>query len=113
MLTSALTLVENRKTEDHRSEIWYGAKYGRALPRHRRHPGQFNTGYQKSVHCMWEVGNNKICFIFKQKRNWKKECPNRESSMTDVIKDRVREAGGTIKRLKKFSSVFLQEGNYQ
>lgn len=97
VLRSALTLLANRKTEENSNEIFFGAKFGRPMTRYRQHLGKFNKKYRNTGQNIRDVRNNNRCLICKQKGHWKNECPNRRNSMTDVIKARVRGAGGNDK----------------
>lgn len=112
MLTSALTLMENRKSDDP-SETLYGAQYGNPPHRTRKY-NKFNPHYRRSGTNIREARSKNRCFICKQPGHWKNECPNRPVSMTEVIKARVKEAGGNNRAAAEILfSLAQEEDNYQ
>lgn len=120
MLTSALTLLENKKsTETHHEEILYGAQYGRPSkprPYHRLRNSPPFPRFQdpKTYSTMKERKANNECFICKQKGHWKNECPNRHSTMTEIIKARIKERGNNNKAAAEvLFSIAQEDDSYQ
>ena len=124
MLTSALTLMENRKNDGDVSETLYGAQFGRPPFRPQRQnrfnnnyrkPGnRFNNNYRKPGSNIRDARSKNRCFICKQPGHWKNECPNRPVSMTEIIKARVKEEGGSNRAAASVLFCLAQEeDNYQ
>lgn len=112
MLTSALTLVENRKNSDESNiETLYGAKYGR--PNFGIKRSRFKNNYRKPGISVRDSRMNNKCFICKKPGHFRNECPLRNASMTDIIKARIRESGGTNKAAAEVLFCLAQdEDNY-
>ena len=98
MLTSALTLCENRQKSQHRGTdtVFYGERYGRSLTKSRnnRFDSSRRKGSRRSPSELVAIKARTKCLRCGRVGNWKDECPDRSQSMTEIIRSRIREKGG-------------------